>query len=107
MQAERLSMVGKEEGSEQKETLRMLRAKHVCMNGSLVPRSVRRFLLHERTQRKGPGMFPHMRDIEGRKVVERNMDYLGLRTAKVPAGNLPCVSGLAGGDSHTHQALNV
>ena len=38
-------------------------------NSSLVPRSAHRFRLHERTRR--PGMFPHVRDVEGRKVVER------------------------------------
>ena len=41
-------------------------------------------------------MFPHVRDVKGRKVVERvNVDDLRLRTArrvKVPR-NLPCVSG--------------
>ena len=38
---------------------------------SLVPRPARRFRLHERTRRAWPGMFPHVRDVEGRKVVER------------------------------------
>ena len=45
----------------------------------------------------GPGMFPHVRDIEGRKVVERtslSMGELGLRTARRAKvrGNLPHVS---------------
>ena len=40
-----------------------------AMITSLVPRPVHRFRLHERTQ--GPVRFPHVRDVEGRKVVER------------------------------------
>ena len=51
---------------------------------------VRRFRLHE-TERGGPGMFPHMRDVEGRKVVERtklDVCIWGSRRAKV-RGNFP------------------
>ena len=36
---------------------------------SLVPRPARRFGCTK--ERGGPGMFPHVRDVEGRKVVER------------------------------------
>ena len=43
-------------------------------------------------EREGPGMFSHVRDVKGRKVVERTMGDLGLRRAKVP-GNLLRVSG--------------
>ena len=54
------------------------------------------FRLHK--ERRGPGIFSHMHDVKGRKVVERiylNVGALaGLRTARranVP-GNLPHVS---------------
>ena len=42
---------------------------NVLGNSSLVPRPAHRFRLHERTRR--PGMFPHVHDVEGRKVVKR------------------------------------
>ena len=35
---------------------------------SLVPRPVRRFGCTKEC--RGPGMFPHVRDVEGRKVVD-------------------------------------
>ena len=40
-------------------------------------------------------MFPHVCDVEGRKVVERNVGELGLRTARTKVhvrGKLPHIS---------------
>jgi len=58
----------------------------------------------------GPGILSYLCDIKCIKVVERtklNVDALGLRTAKVQGILQHTSSYIAGGDFHTHQALNL
>ena len=72
---------------------------NVCVCTAALFPGLCRFRLHE--GRGQLGIFPHVHEVNGRKVVETNVVALGSELQE--AGNLP----LAGGDCHTHQTLNV
>ena len=53
-------------------------------------------------------MFPHVSDVEGRKVVERTWANWGLKQQEELRCKVTYHTYLAsGGDCHIHQALNV